>query len=124
MATIILRVLFLLVASGNAVLIFNSEALRESPSWVPWGVLGGMIAGALAIIGIAAAIAVPFDGLCGLDDIGNGAFSRQFALDGDALVVQKHRSARQAADQVPRHHLRPGSARHDRGDSSRREDGD
>jgi uncharacterized protein YacL len=52
MATIILRVLFLLVASGIAVLIFNSEALRESPSWVPWGVLGGMIAGALAIIGI------------------------------------------------------------------------
>ena len=52
MATIILRVLFLLVASGIAVLIFNSEALRESPSWVPWGVLGGMIAGAFAIIGI------------------------------------------------------------------------
>jgi uncharacterized protein YacL len=52
MATIILRVLFLLVASGIAVLIFNSEALREAPTWVPWAVLSGMIAGALAIIGI------------------------------------------------------------------------
>jgi uncharacterized protein YacL len=52
MATFILRVLFLLVASGVAVLIFNSEALRDTPSWVPWGVLGGMIAGALAIIGV------------------------------------------------------------------------
>ncbi len=52
MATIILRVLFLLVASGVAVLIFNSKALAGAPSWVPWGVLGGMIAGALAIIGI------------------------------------------------------------------------
>jgi uncharacterized protein YacL len=52
MATFILRVLFLLVASGVAVLIFSSEALRDTPSWVPWGVLGGMIAGALAIIGV------------------------------------------------------------------------
>ena len=52
MATIILRVLFLLVSSGVAVLIFNSEALRDAPFWVPWGVLGGMIAVALAIIGI------------------------------------------------------------------------
>lgn len=52
MATIILRILFLLVASGVAVLIFNSDALRDAPGWVPWGVLSGMIAGALAIIGI------------------------------------------------------------------------
>lgn len=52
MATIILRVIFLLVSAGVAVLIINSESLRDAPTWVPWTVLGGMIAGTLAIIGV------------------------------------------------------------------------
>ncbi len=52
MALMILRAIFVMVSVGIAVLIFNSEPMRAAPEWVPWGVLLGMIALPLAVIGI------------------------------------------------------------------------
>jgi len=52
MALIVLRLIFVMVSVGIAVLIFNSELMRTSPEWVPWGVLLGMIALPLTVIGI------------------------------------------------------------------------
>jgi len=56
MALIILRAIFLAVSAGIAVLIVNSEPLRQAPLWVPGAVLAGMIALPLAVIGVDAAI--------------------------------------------------------------------
>ncbi|MEI6257207.1 MAG: PIN/TRAM domain-containing protein [Planctomycetota bacterium] len=56
MALIILRVIFLLVSVGIAVLMFNSAAMRESSAWLPGAVLTGMIALPLAVIGIDASL--------------------------------------------------------------------
>jgi uncharacterized protein YacL len=52
MALIILRSIFVMVSVGIAVLIFNSEPMREAPEWLPWAVLLGMIALPLTVIGI------------------------------------------------------------------------
>jgi uncharacterized protein YacL len=52
MALVILRAIFVMVSVGIAVLIFNSEAMRASPEWVPWAVLLGMLALPLTVIGI------------------------------------------------------------------------
>lgn len=52
MALIVLRSIFLMVSVGIAVLIFNSAPMREAPEWVPWGVLLGMIALPLTVIGV------------------------------------------------------------------------
>ena len=56
MALIILRVIFLMVSVGIAVLMFNSAAMRESSAWLPGAVLTGMIALPLAVIGIDASL--------------------------------------------------------------------
>lgn len=56
MAIFLLRVFFILVSAGIAVLIINDPALRTAPTWVPWGVLVGMIALPLTVIGIDGAI--------------------------------------------------------------------
>ena len=52
MALVILRAIFVMVSVGIAVLIFNSEPMRAAPEWVPWGVLLGMIALPLTVIGV------------------------------------------------------------------------
>jgi uncharacterized protein YacL len=56
MALVILRAIFVAVAAGIAVLIFKSAAMREAPQWVPWGVLAGMLALPLAVMGVDALI--------------------------------------------------------------------
>ena len=56
MALSVLRVIFLMVSVGIAVLMFNSAAIRESSSWLPGAVLTGMIALPLAVIGIDASL--------------------------------------------------------------------
>jgi len=56
MALLILRAIFVMVSVGIAVLIFNSAPMREAPAWVPWGVLAGMIALPLAVIGLDSAV--------------------------------------------------------------------
>ena len=56
MALSVLRVIFLLVSVGIAVLMFNSAAMRESSAWLPGAVLIGMIALPLAVIGIDASL--------------------------------------------------------------------
>jgi len=56
MALSVLRVIFLLVSVGIAVLMFNSAAMRESSAWLPGAVLTGMIALPLAVIGIDASL--------------------------------------------------------------------
>ncbi len=52
MALIALRAIFVAVSVGIAVLMFNTPVVRESPAWVPWAVLLGMIALPLGVIGI------------------------------------------------------------------------
>ncbi|NDC63409.1 MAG: TRAM domain-containing protein [Planctomycetia bacterium] len=56
MALVTLRALFVMVAVGIAVLIFNSEPMRETSEWVPWAVLVGMIALPLTVIAIDASL--------------------------------------------------------------------
>jgi len=56
MALSVLRVIFLMVSVGIAVLMFNSAAMRESSAWLPGAVLTGMIALPLAVIGIDASL--------------------------------------------------------------------
>jgi len=56
MALFILRAIFIVVSAGIAVLIINHAALRSAATWVPWGILTGMIALPLAVIGIDGAI--------------------------------------------------------------------
>jgi uncharacterized protein YacL len=56
MALLVLRALFVMVSVGIAVLIFNSDTMRAAPQWVPWGVLAGMIALPLTVMGIDGAI--------------------------------------------------------------------
>ena len=41
---------------GIAVLIFNSDEMRQAPQWVPWGVLAGMVALPLAVMGLDGSI--------------------------------------------------------------------
>jgi len=50
MALWILRLIFLLVAVGLAVLIMNSQDMREGPQWLPWTVLAASVALALGVM--------------------------------------------------------------------------
>jgi uncharacterized protein YacL len=50
MALLILRTVFIVVSAGIAVLIINASPLEAAPSWVPWGILAGMIALPLTVI--------------------------------------------------------------------------
>jgi uncharacterized protein YacL len=43
LALLILRAVFVMVSVGIAALIINTDALKTSPPWVPWAVLGGML---------------------------------------------------------------------------------
>jgi uncharacterized protein YacL len=52
MAIWVLRLIFLLVSVGLAVLIMNSQDLREGPQWLPWTVLVAAIALALGVIAV------------------------------------------------------------------------
>jgi len=52
MALFLLRAIFIVVSAGIAVLIINDTALRGVPTWVPWGILAGMIALPLTVIAI------------------------------------------------------------------------
>ena len=52
MALIILRCVFLLVAAGAGASIVQSTLLKGSPEWVSWLVFAGVMAVALAVIGI------------------------------------------------------------------------
>jgi uncharacterized protein YacL len=52
MALVILRAIFVAVSVGIAFLIFNTEAMKQGPAWVPWGVLAGMLAVPATVIGI------------------------------------------------------------------------
>ena len=52
MALIVLRAFFVAVSAGIAVLIFNSEAMKQAPAWVPWGVLAGMLVLPAVVIGV------------------------------------------------------------------------
>jgi uncharacterized protein YacL len=56
MSLVILRAFFVMVSVGIAVLIVNSESMRQAPAWVPWAVLAGMVAMPLTVMGIDAAI--------------------------------------------------------------------
>jgi uncharacterized protein YacL len=56
MALFFLRAFFILVSAGIAVLIINHASLRSAAAWVPWGILTGMIALPLTVIGIDGAI--------------------------------------------------------------------
>jgi len=56
MALLVTRAIFVMVSVGIAVLIFNSDAMRSAPEWVPWGVLGAMVALPLTVIGIDGSI--------------------------------------------------------------------
>jgi len=50
MSLVILRSLFFMVSLGIAVLIFNGEAMRSAPDWVPWLVLLTMIGLPIGVI--------------------------------------------------------------------------
>lgn len=56
MSLFFLRAIFIVVSAGIAVLIINHPSLRAAPAWVPWGILTGMIALPLTVIGIDGAI--------------------------------------------------------------------
>jgi uncharacterized protein YacL len=56
MALVVLRAIFVMVSVGIAVLMFNSAPMRESPQWLPWAVLLGMVALPLTVIGIDASL--------------------------------------------------------------------
>ena len=50
MALLILRVLFILVASGLSVAVFDSNVLPNDPDWLPLAVFGGIMLAAALII--------------------------------------------------------------------------
>lgn len=50
MSLVVLRSLFFMVSLGIAVLIFNGEAMRSAPDWVPWLVLLTMIGLPIGVI--------------------------------------------------------------------------
>jgi uncharacterized protein YacL len=52
MSLFFLRAIFIIVSAGSAVLIINDASLRSAPTWVPWGILAGMIALPLTVIAI------------------------------------------------------------------------
>jgi uncharacterized protein YacL len=52
MALWILRLIFLLVSAGLAVFIMNSPEMKDGPQWLPWTVLAGAVAVAVAVIGV------------------------------------------------------------------------
>jgi uncharacterized protein YacL len=52
MALIVLRAIFVAVSVGIAVLIIASPLMRDTPAWVPWAVLLGMLALPLTAIAI------------------------------------------------------------------------
>ncbi|MEM8679489.1 MAG: PIN domain-containing protein [Planctomycetota bacterium] len=52
MALVILRCVFVLVASGTAVTLFTSEVLPKDPAWLVWAVFIGFVSLALFVIGI------------------------------------------------------------------------
>jgi uncharacterized protein YacL len=52
MALVVLRAIFVAVSVGIAVLMLNSEAMKQAPAWVPWGVLAGMLALPATVMGI------------------------------------------------------------------------
>jgi uncharacterized protein YacL len=52
MALVVLRAIFVAVSVGIAVLILNSEAMKQAPAWVPWGVLAGMLVLPAVVIGV------------------------------------------------------------------------
>ena len=56
MAIVVLRAIFVAVSAGIAVLIVNSQPLREAPQWVPWAVLAGMITLPLVVMGVDGAV--------------------------------------------------------------------
>ena len=56
MALAVLRFVFVLVAAGLGVQIFNSRSLPPEPAWLPWVVLVGLIALSILIIGVDAVI--------------------------------------------------------------------
>ena len=56
MALIALRAIFVAVSVGIAVLMFNTPAVQESPAWVPWAVLLGMITVPVVVIGVDSAL--------------------------------------------------------------------
>jgi len=49
-ALLILRAIFVMVSVGIAVLIFNSQAVQASATWVPWAILSGMFILPLTVI--------------------------------------------------------------------------
>jgi uncharacterized protein YacL len=56
MALVILRSIFVMVTVGIAVLIVNSEPMRQAPPWAPWAVMAGSVLVPLAVMAIDAAI--------------------------------------------------------------------
>jgi hypothetical protein len=56
MALVILRSFFVMVTVGIAVLIVNSEPMRQAPPWAPWAVMAGSLALPLAVMAVDAAI--------------------------------------------------------------------
>jgi hypothetical protein len=56
MALIVLRSFFVMVTVGIAVLIVNSEPMREAPTWAPLAVIAGSVALPLAVMAIDAVI--------------------------------------------------------------------
>ena len=56
MALVVLRAIFVAVSVGIAFLIFNSEAVKQAPAWVPWGVLAGMLVLPATVIGVDGAL--------------------------------------------------------------------
>ena len=50
MSLVVLRSLFFMVSLGIAVLIFNGEAMRSAPDWVPWLVLLTMVGLPIGVI--------------------------------------------------------------------------
>lgn len=56
MALLVLRSIFVMVTMGIAVLIVNSDPMREAPTWVPWVVIAASVALPLAVMAVDAAI--------------------------------------------------------------------
>lgn len=56
MALVILRSIFVMVTVGIAVLIVNSEPMRQAPPWAPWAVMAGSVLVPLAVMAIDAVI--------------------------------------------------------------------
>lgn len=56
MALVILRSIFVMVTVGIAVLIVNSEPMRQAPPWAPWAVMAGSVLVPLAVMAVDAVI--------------------------------------------------------------------